>query len=151
MYETPEELQAKISEYFSDGVTKRKVVVGRADNQHIEEIPVPTITGLILYCGFADRHSFYDYEKRPLFSHTIKRARTFIEKEYEEFLNNGGGAAAIFALKNFGWKDERLLSLSDDTKTTAEKMKGFAVEEDELEPQDDIHDDSPEPAAEATE
>jgi len=30
-----------------------------------------------------------EYEKKPLFTHTIKRARTFIEREYEEQLRFG--------------------------------------------------------------
>lgn len=71
-----------------------------------EVIPAITITDLCLYLGFADRYSFYDYESMPAFSHTIKRCRTFIEREYEEQLRFGNPTGAIFALKNFGWRDK---------------------------------------------
>ena len=104
-YTSPEELQEKIEEYFKSGVKKRQVVVGRGENKLVIEIPIPTITGLVLFCGFSDRHSFYDYEKKPEFTHTIKRARTLIETEYEEQVTTGN-TAAIFALKNFGWTDK---------------------------------------------
>lgn len=106
-YETDEELQAKIQEYFDSGMDWRDVVTGPPNNRRVEKVKVPTITGLVLYLGFADRASFYDMEKQEKFSHTIKRARTMIEKEYEMYLQTGGGAGAIFALKNFGWVDQR--------------------------------------------
>jgi len=105
-YETPEELQAKITDYFENGIIYRKVVVGPPNNRQVQKIPVITITGLVLHCGFCDRSAFYAYEKKEEFKHTIKTARTFIEREYEGYLQNGGGSAAIFALKNFGWEDK---------------------------------------------
>ena len=106
-YKTTEKLQDKIDEYFNEGVAKRDVVVGRGATRKVVKIPIPTITGLVLYCGFSDRSSFYDLEKQEKFSHTIKKARTRIENCYEEMVhivNNPAGA--IFALKNFGWKDK---------------------------------------------
>lgn len=105
MFKTAEELQEKITEYFATGVKKRQVEVGKGENKQVIEIPIPTITGLVLFCGFSDRISFYDYEKKEEFAYTIKRARTFIELEYEEQLATGS-TAAIFALKNFGWTDK---------------------------------------------
>ena len=107
-------LQAAIIDYFENGITTRKVVTGRGKDRKIEEIPAPTITGLVLHLGFCDRASFYDYEKSPLFSHTIKRARTFIEREYEEMLAAGNVIGAIFALKNFGWIDKQQVDVSSD-------------------------------------
>lgn len=106
-YETAEELQGAIDDYFANGVTERTIIVGPSTNRRTETIPVPTITGLVLHCGFESRQSFYDLEKQSKFSYTIKRARTFIEKEYEEQLNTGNVAGAIFALKNFGWTDKQ--------------------------------------------
>lgn len=108
-FKNPEELEKSISDYFENGVAIRTVVVGKGDNKKDIDIPVPTITGLVLHCGFESRQSFYDYEKRTEFSYIIKKARTFIEKHYEEILQTGGGSAAIFALKNFGWTDKQLL------------------------------------------
>lgn len=111
-YETAEELQAAIDDYFLHGVKLRKVVLGPPNKRYIDEIPVPTITGLVLHLGFADRHSFYDLEKQDKFSHTIKMARTFIENEYEEQLQTGNSTGAIFALKNFGWRDDKGIDLT---------------------------------------
>lgn len=149
-YETTEELQEAVDGYFNGGMKKRAVVVGKADDREVVYIPSPTITGLVLYLGFADRHSFYDLEKDEKFSHTIKRARTFIENEYEEILRLTGNAGAIFALKNFGWRDERQLALSDDTRETSDKIKGFMDGEDELD-EPDLPDDSTPPTPEASE
>lgn len=104
-FKTVKELQTAIDDYFKNGVTKRQVVTGKQPNQQVIEIEVPTITGLCYHLGFASRQSFYDYEERPEFSYTIKRARLFIEKEYEEQLQVGNTVGAIFALKNFGWVD----------------------------------------------
>lgn len=113
IFETNEHLQATIEDYFQHGVSKRKIIVGSGKSRHTEEIAVPTITGLVLFCGFESRQSFYDYEKREEFSYTIKRARLLIEKEYEEQLQAGNVAGAIFALKNFGWTDKQEIAIQD--------------------------------------
>lgn len=66
-----------------------------------------SITGLALFLGFESRQSLYDYEKKgEEFSYTIKRARLQIEQHYEEALLSRNSTGAIFALKNFGWKDK---------------------------------------------
>lgn len=107
IYDTPEELQEKIDLYFREGVKQKTVVIGKAPNNYEVQIPVPTITGLCIFLGFESRQSFYDYEKREGFSYTIKKARLFIENEYEEMLAVGNTTGAIFALKNFGWVDKQ--------------------------------------------
>lgn len=117
MFETPEQLQDAIDDYFQNGITKRKVVVGKGDNQRIEEVEVPTITGLCYHIGFESRQSFYDYEKKDGFTYTVKRARLFIEQEYEEQLNVGNTIGAIFALKNMGWKDKTEHEMSGSLET----------------------------------
>lgn len=106
LFNTPDELADAINEYFNKGVKLRKVVLGPPNNRYTDELPVPTITGLVIYLGFESRQSFYDYEDKPDFSYTIKRARLFIENEYEEQLQVGNVTGAIFALKNFGWRDK---------------------------------------------
>lgn len=112
IFESDEQLTTAINTYFKEGLTKRKVLVGKAPNQQLVELPIPTITGLAYYLGFESRQSFYDYEEKPEFSYTIKRARLFIEKEYEEQLSVGNTVGAIFALKNMGWKDKNETELS---------------------------------------
>jgi hypothetical protein len=105
-YDKPEELQEKITEYFETGIEVKKVMVGRAENMRVEEVKMPTISGLCHFLGFESRQSFYDYEKREGFSYIIKRARLFIEKEYEQMLQvNPRGAE--FALMNFGWEKKQ--------------------------------------------
>lgn len=116
-FETNEELQEKIIEYFTDWFDTKRVYDKKLEE--VVDLPILTITGLSLFLGFADRRSFYDYEKRWEkenasseeidISHTLKRARTFIEKEYESQLQTWNNAWAIFALKNFGWKDTQTI------------------------------------------
>lgn len=106
-FETAESLQEKIDEYFQDGVTIKKVVIGKAPNNYTIDVPVPTISGLAYYIGFESRQSFYDYEAKPEFTYTVKKTRLFIEQHYEEMLQTGNTVGAIFALKNFGWKDKQ--------------------------------------------
>ena len=90
---TPEEFEEKAEAYFAE-VRDRK--------------EFPTVTGLAFALGFADRRSFYDYEKREGFSHIVKRARLLVENGYERQLQTGAKATgAIFALKNMGWSDSR--------------------------------------------
>lgn len=105
-YDSPEEMQEKIDAYFNGGMKKRIAYVGK-DKTPIE-VEVPTITGLCNFLGFESRQSFYDYEKKEEFTYTIKVARQRIEQEYEELLQWGNTIGAIFALKNLGWKDEKV-------------------------------------------
>jgi hypothetical protein len=81
-------------------------------SEYHDYVPCPTVTGLALYLGFCDRQSMYDYQEKPNFSCTIKRARTFIEHEYEKMLHNGQCTGAIFALKNMGWADKTQTELT---------------------------------------
>ena len=91
IFETNEQLEAKVNEYFINTDANNKPA---------------TITGLALYLGFESRQSFYDYEEKDEFSYTIKKARLRIENEYEMNLHGNNVAGSIFALKNLGWKDK---------------------------------------------
>lgn len=109
LYTDSAKLEAKIEDYFAHGVAKRVVVVGPVRNQRVVEIPVPTMSGLVLFLGFCSRQSFYDLEKRPAFSYAIKKARERICQVYEEQLHTGIPTGGIFALKNLGgWRDRDL-------------------------------------------
>lgn len=101
-FKSKEELQNAIDDYFSSPPTKPFVT---KEGESIN-LPFISITGLCLALGFSSRQSFYDYEKNEEFSYTIKRARMLIENEYEFQLQKGNTTGAIFALKNFGWKDK---------------------------------------------
>jgi hypothetical protein len=112
LFDSKEALQEKIEEYFKSGMKIREIIVGKGENKEVVKVPVPTITGLVLFCGFESRQSFYDLEKNTEFSYTIKRARTTIENHYEEGIQIGNTAGSIFALKNLGWADSQKLDLS---------------------------------------
>ena len=101
-YKDAESLQVAIDNYFNNLPEKDKILGSGVK----VSVPVPTISGLCYELGYASRQSFYDLEKVDEFSYTIKRARLFIEKEYEEQLQVGNTTGAIFALKNMGWKDK---------------------------------------------
>ena len=92
-YETPEAFDAKVEEYQEYCIEKEEPV---------------TWTGLALYLGFSSRQSIDEYLKYDGFSDSVKRAKTFVEWNYEKRLASGDGTptGAIFALKNFGWKDK---------------------------------------------
>lgn len=130
MYETAEQLQVKIDEYFAEGVTTKTVVIGKAPNNYTIEVQVPTITGLAYFLGFESRQSFYDYELKAEFAYTIKHVRLFIEQHYEEMLQTGNTIGAIFALKNFGWKDKQ--EIDQNTRITDERIDESKLTDDEL-------------------
>lgn len=129
MYSNVEEIQAKIDEYFLTGLRKKTVIIGKGENATTIEVEVPTITGLALFLGFESRTSFYDYEKREGFMYTIKRARLFIEREYEEMLQFGNTVGAIFALKNMGWMDTQKIettNLNKNIDLTPQQIKDIS-------------------------
>lgn len=65
-----------------------------------------TWTGLAIHLGFESRQSLEDYKDKEGFSYPIKKALLRIERKYEEAMMKQP-AGAIFALKNFGWKDKQ--------------------------------------------
>ena len=109
IYNDAESLRSAVDKYFSSPPTRKVSYQGQTT-----EIPCITITGLCVSLGFASRQSFYDYEKNEEFSYIIKRARLFIESDYEALLQNGQCTGAIFALKNMGWSDRQDITVDSD-------------------------------------
>lgn len=68
----------------------------------------PTINGLALGLGFVDKWSLYEYQERPVFTASIKKARTMIEKHHESRMSGTQQVTgSIFVLKNLaGWKEQ---------------------------------------------
>jgi hypothetical protein len=99
IYSNPDDLDNNSDQYFIE-CEEKKVR--------------PTVTGLTLYLGFADKTTLYDYLKREEFSHSIKKALTRIENALEQKLENNSVAGIIFALKNMGWKDKQELEHSGE-------------------------------------
>lgn len=91
----------------------------------------PTITGLAFFLGFESRQSFYDYEKREIYSYTVKRNRLRIESEYESRLSMHNPTGAIFALKNLGWSDRQETHLVVSNELTEEQLQQRLIELDE--------------------
>lgn len=87
---SPEEFESRADAYFAECA---------------EQDRPPLITGLALALGFANKQSLYDYEARDEYSVPVKRARTYVESVLEYRLHGANAAGAIFALKNFGWRD----------------------------------------------
>ena len=88
-YKSVEQMEDKIKEYFNE-----------------TEIGKLTITWLSLYLGFSSRQSLLNYQWKPQFLDTIKKAKQMIEHSYELDLKEKWNSGTIFALKNFDWKDK---------------------------------------------
>ena len=93
----------------------------------------PTITGLTLFLGFADKSSLYDYRDKQVFSHPIKRAITLIEHHHEKGLANKNSTGHIFALKNRGWSDKiEVESTTQSTVNITNQEDIITTPEDEI-------------------
>jgi len=90
-YETDEQLSVMVDDFF--------------DECDLNEEPY-TITGLGLAIGL-DRHQLISYGKKEEFYHTVKKAKQKCENFAEKRLFTGQPTGAIFALKNYGWKDQQ--------------------------------------------
>lgn len=65
-----------------------------------------TYTGLVLALGMCSRDTLNEYGKMPEFSDSVRRAKLFIENEYEQHLFGANTSGVTFALKNLGWQDK---------------------------------------------
>jgi len=98
LYETPEQMQEIIEEYFQS-VTYQHPETGMVVSR-------PTMSGLAYALGM-DRRSLVNYSHKEEFFPTIKRARDKVEASLEDNLYNNSVTGTIFNLKNnFGWVDK---------------------------------------------
>ena len=88
---SPEQMDELVDAYVAECEAKEKPLL---------------LTGMILHLGLNSRAALDEYEKRPEFFNSVKRAKLFIEMQYEGGLQQSNVAGSIFALKNFGWKDK---------------------------------------------
>lgn len=116
-YLTPEAMSEGVEAYFGTvGVFPIKdpegnVLTDGKGQPMLREVP-PTVTGLALHLGFADRQSMYDYRRHPEFSGVLKNAMTRIEEWHERALSVRDKCTGnIFFLKNHDWHDSRELSV----------------------------------------
>lgn len=133
LFSSPDDLDNRVVEYF--GLFNKGVTEEERETKGIAIYENrPTITGLCLFLGFESRQSFYEYEKKPDFTYTIKRARVKIENIYENMLiHKNTATGAIFALKNFDWNDNQKIEISDARKATSDlfPFKDESKEEEE--------------------
>ena len=95
---------------FSHRKYKTAKALGKKADQYIHaclkgNVPI-TVTGLVVYLGFATRKSLNDYQTMsPEYAFEVKRALLLVERAYEMRLHGKSPAGAMFALKQMGWKD----------------------------------------------
>jgi hypothetical protein len=140
-FKSVKELQRKIDAYFDTCDSHVKKVLNKKGE--LIEVPDPqpfTICGLALYLNIS-RVTLLNYEGRPKFLYTIKRAKLRIECQIETRALTGeyNPAAAIFNLKNnFGWKDKHEMeSAGEVTYIIKTNMPGPKPLPDELKKIDD--------------
>lgn len=111
-FQTVEELDEKISDYFA-----------KTDKSEW------TWTGLALHLD-TSRETLSNYQERPEFFDSLKKALLKVENGYEIDLKKHGRSGTIFALKNFDWKDKQEV----DQKTTLkdERIDPSKLSDEEL-------------------
>jgi hypothetical protein len=90
-----------------DPIWTDPIAFEKAVDEYFENETSPKWSGLALHLGFASRQSLWEYGQKPQFSLPIKKALLRIEQQYEDHLLSKNATGAIFALKNFGWKDKQ--------------------------------------------
>lgn len=114
LFDSAEQLAELIEEYFElcDSKTITKLVFkGTLNGSVLETIPSPdpyTIEGLCRHIG-CTRETLRQYEKKEMFSYTIKMAKNRIAENTNMGILKGtlNSAAGIFNLtNNFGYKNE---------------------------------------------
>lgn len=126
MYKTPEEMQKVIDAYFTEC---KGVYITDPDGNLMtckngqpvltKERPL-TITGLALALGFTTRQALLNYEGKPEFVDTIKKAKSKVEQYAEErlFDKDGVNGAKFNLSNNFkGWSEKQ--QIDSNVKTQA--------------------------------
>lgn len=92
-------------------------------DEYFDTSKQPTWSGLALYMGFISRDSLRDYGLKEEFSASVKKALLRIECKYEEAISKNNPAGAIFALKNFGWRDKQEVETDGKVEVTVKYEK----------------------------
>lgn len=98
-FSSPEELLERAYEYFDETLEKGQPI---------------TITGLAMALD-TSRETLMDYEEKrgDQFSDAVKKVKLVCENYAERKLFGSNPTGAIFALKNYGWKDKQEIDLDD--------------------------------------
>lgn len=98
-----ETLISRLNDYFNEGGT---IVTSVNKSGDTVTKRVLTLSGLIFFLGYNSMSEFYKLESHKEYGTYIKRAKLLIQQNYEEMLQTASNpTGAIFALKQFGWKD----------------------------------------------
>ena len=126
LYNSPEEMQELINQYFTECREHTETIDGKETSK-----PLPlTMSGLAVALGM-DRRSLVNYSNRDEFFPTLQKARDIVEADMECRLLQGKGSPIgfIFGLKNnFAWVDKQeidvnsqvSLSVKDDIEDTVD-------------------------------
>lgn len=125
-FQSVEELQEKIEEYFSKCKTEGKK---------------PIISGLALHLD-TTRETLCDYRDKDEYSYSIKRAKQRCEAILEENLVEGkvNPTGTIFNLKNnYGWKDktEQDVDVTSGGKPIYGSLSRHHINEEDIQPQEE--------------
>lgn len=110
-YSENEKLQQRIDLYFNHCKINKQLDSGGEVSEDIVTDLItddifPTVTGLALALDLT-RNSLLQYEGKPEFVNTIKKAKSRVEAFVEQRLYHNNAVGSIFNLKNnFGWKDK---------------------------------------------
>lgn len=116
-FESVEALEEMISGYFLDCDQNKRPY---------------TITGLAIWLD-TSRETLINYEERPEFFDTIKRAKVKCENYVEEgaLMNRINATSAIFNLKNnYGWKDKTEVDQKTDITSGGQPITGMKIEKE---------------------
>jgi hypothetical protein len=113
-YQTVEQLQAKIDEYFNSRKTplldgKGRPCLDENENVIMVDAKPCTVTGLALFLGFSGRQALLNYQGREEFMDAVTRAKSRIEEYAEERLydKDGCNGAKFNLTNNFGWVERQ--------------------------------------------
>lgn len=122
-YKDVSEIEGLIEAYFADCESHPMLdengnVYTDKHGDPIMTQPKPlTVTGLALALGFNSRQSLLNYQAKPAFVDTIKRAKSMVEQYAETrlFDKDGANGAKFSLANNFeGWKEKQ--SIEADVK-----------------------------------
>jgi len=117
IFETPEEMQKKIDEYFEWCDNRTRTIYDKDTGKEILIVhPAPyTMSGLARRLEMS-RRTLVDYAEKNEFLPTIKKAREKVHEDVEtRLLETPNQTGAIFNLKNnFEWIDKKEIQQTGD-------------------------------------
>lgn len=125
VFTSVEEMQEKIDAYFEEckghPLTDEEgnIITNKAGMPIIVGERPLTITGLALALGFTTRQSLLNYESKPEFLDTIKKAKSKVEQYAEErlFDKDGANGAKFSLANNFkGWAEKQQIEADVNNK-----------------------------------